>query len=319
MKKILLISIPFIAVCIFTACDDSLKGELFEKKVLINQNGFREYSLDFVGTSEQDTMFTVAVSGSEKTDRDIVVTLTVNADTLAGYNWERFRNDESQYYELLPPDMYSFQTDNIVIKAGTEYTSVPVTFYLDKFDREAKYVLPVSIAAVSEYTVAEPQYSTILMNTVLSNEYSGSFSLSGTITEVETGDRLDIQTTRTLRAESENSVSLYAGNIAENATARENYRIMMTVNDDNTLSFEPVHPEIIELTADEPAHIEDPESFVNMVSVTRQVDAQNSRRVFVTTTFHMSYNYIDKTEPDTPIEYRWSGMASRSETITLRQ
>ena len=117
MKRTIIFLLAVAASCV--ACDNNLEDELFVKHVLINQNGFREYDLNYVDAAVRDTIITVAVNGSSKLDRDIVVDLAVNPDTLAGYNWERYRNDRSLYYELLPEECYSFDGEGIVIKAGT--------------------------------------------------------------------------------------------------------------------------------------------------------------------------------------------------------
>lgn len=311
MKKTIIFLLAVAAS--FTACDNNLEDELFIKHVLINQNGFREYDLNYVDVSVRDTIITVAVNGSSKLDRDIKVDLAINPDTLAGYNWERFRNDHSLYYELLPEECYSFNGEGVVIKAGTEYTDIPISFNLDKIDKDKSFILPISIVSTSEYKIGDPDYSTILMNIVLSNSYTGNYSLSGTIREVATGDFIDVRSTRTLRVVDPNTVSLYVGNISERATNRENYRMNMTVNADSTLTFTPLHPDIIEIIRDEPNL--DPKNPRNKILVERTIDVQNSHKSYVVTTFYMYYNYIDKTDPADPIEMRWEGTCSRTKTV----
>ena len=106
MKRILLTL--FVAIGMCTACDEGLPDEIFVKHVLINQNGFREYELNYVNTPIKDTIISVAVNGSSRLDRDVRVDLAVNPDTLDGYNWEKYRNDRSLYYEMLPEICYSF-------------------------------------------------------------------------------------------------------------------------------------------------------------------------------------------------------------------
>ena len=119
MKKAIIFLLA--ATAFFTACNNNqLDDELFIKHVLINQNGFREYDLNYVDANVRDTLITVAVNGSSKLDRDVRVDLAVNPDTLEGYNWEKYRNDRSLYYELLPEECYSFNGEAIIIKAGRE-------------------------------------------------------------------------------------------------------------------------------------------------------------------------------------------------------
>lgn len=310
MKKAIIF---LLAVTAFTACNDKLPDELFVKHVLINQNGFREYDLNYVDASVRDTLITVAVNGSSRLDRDIRVDLAINPDTLEGYNWEKYRKDRTLYYELLPEECYSFNGEGIVIRAGTEYTDVPISFNLDKIDKDKNFVLPISIVSTSEYKVGAPQYSTVLMNVVLSNAYTGTYSLSGTIREVATGDFIDVRMTRTLRVVDPATVSLYAGNTSERVSNRENYRMNMTVNTDSTLTFTPLRPDIIEIRRDEPNL--DPKNPRNKILVERTVDVQNSHKSYVVTTFYMYYNYIDKTDPADPVEMRWEGTCSRTKTV----
>ena len=88
MKKAIIFLLA--ATAFFTACNNNqLDDELFIKHVLINQNGFREYDLNYVDANVRDTLITVAVNGSSKLDRDVRVDLAVNPDTLEGYNWEK--------------------------------------------------------------------------------------------------------------------------------------------------------------------------------------------------------------------------------------
>lgn len=314
MKKTILILLAVAGL--FAACDNKLPDEMFVKHVLINQNGFREYELNYVNASIKDTVITVAINGSSKLDRDVRINLAINPDTLNGYNWEQYRNDKSLYYEMLPEDCYSFDGNDIVIHAGTEYTDVPVQFYLDKIDKEKKFILPISIVSTSEYSIGNPKYSTILMHVVLSNAYSGNYSLSGTIREVATGDFIDVRMNRTLRVIDPSSVSFYAGNTPENISNRENYRIDMTVNRDSTLTFKAEHPDIIEIRSDEPNL--DPKNPKNKILVTRTVDSQNSHKSYEVTTFYTYYNYIDKTDPTDPIEMRWEGTIARTKTILTK-
>ena len=50
----------------------------------------------------------------------------------------------------------------------------------------------------------------------------------------------------------------------------------------------------------------------------RTVDSQNSHKSFVVTTFYAYYTYIDKTDPEDPIEMRWEGTLSRTKTVMTK-
>lgn len=314
MKNICFITLLFAISATLSGCEkDKLPEEIFHKQILLNQNGFKEYELNYVGTNERDTMITVAVSGSSKLQKDVVVDLQIDTDTLRGYNWEKYRNNESLYYELLPEDCYQIEGNSIRIHAGTEYTSVPIRFFLDRIDKSKRYILPISIASATEFPVAEPNYSTILMCISLANEFSGSYSLSGRQTEVASGDFIDVKMTRTLRVESPQSISLYAGNVSEVSPTRENYRIEVIVNADSTLTYRAARPDLIEIKADAPElDIKNPR---NRITVEKTIDSQNSHKAYVVTTLYMQYNYIDKSNPQDPEENRWEGSCTRTRIV----
>jgi len=294
------------------SCNPDLPDELFRKTVLLNQNGFLEYDLPFLESSIQDTTIAVAVNGTSKLNRDVCAKLDVDADTLKGYNWDQFRNDESLYYELLPEECYEFTRDFITIKAGTEFTTVPIRFYLDKFDRSKNYVLPIRIVEATEYPIAERNYSTILMSLVLSNSYSGKYGMTGTLQEQGGDGALDVQMTRTLRALDYNTISLLASNTSEKSANREAMRMTMKVNADSTLTFTPTSPT---LTLKPSAVNMDEKNPCNRYFVKTTTDAQNSHKKYVVTTFHVKYQYIDSSNPNNTVTANWTGTISRTKII----
>lgn len=315
MKKILLGALASLAL--LASCENQLPEEMFVKKVLINQNGFRTYEFDYTERSQTDTTISVAVSGTSELTKDIRVSLAVNSDTLAGYNWERFRNEESLYFKLLPDDCYDFNGEDIIIKAGDEYTDVPITFYLDRISKDESYVLPISVVSVSDYQIGEPQYSTVLINVVLSNEHSGAYTLSGTLREVAPNITFDVKMTRTMRAENKNTISFFAGNVSETNPDREKYRILAEVLADSTLVLSAAHPEFIDLRPDNPnLGKDDPK---NRIIVERTMDPQNHRKQTTVTTFYLQYYFTDKTNPEDPYELRWKGAASMAKVKFLKQ
>ena len=309
LKYLFAVIAGFLAVA---ACNQELPEELFTKTVLLNQNGFREYDLPFLESSIKDTTVSVAVNGTSVLHQDVQVRLDVNVDTLAGYNWDQFRNDESLYYTLLPEECYEFTKDFVTIKADTEYTPVPIRFYLDKFDRSKNYVLPISIVEATEYPIAEPRYSTVLMSLVLSNDYSGTYNVVGTLQEQGGDGSLDVQMARTLRAVDYETVSMYASNTSERYAKRENMRINMTVNADSTLTFTSVSPT---LTLKPSAVNMDEKSPCNRYFVKVSTDAQNSHKKYVVTTFYVKYQYIDASNPANTVTANWTGTISRTKIL----
>ena len=291
---------------------NKLPEELFTKTVLLNQNGFREYDLPFMGIATKDTTLSIAVSGSSTLAVDVKARLDVKPELLEEYNWEQFRTDESLYYTLLPEECYEFSRDFFTVNAGSEYTTVPIRFYLDEFDRSKNYVLPIAIVEASEYPVADPKYSTVLMSLVLSNTNSGTYNLVGTLQEQGGDGILDVQMTRKLKAVDNETVSMYASNTSERFSGRENMLIHMKVNADSTLSF---------ISASEtltlrPAKVNmDEKNPCNRYFVKTTTDTQNSHKKYVLTTFYVKYQYTDASNPNNPVTANWTATISRTKVV----
>lgn len=311
MKKLSLYILLLASLCV--GCDNELPEEIFQKTVLINQNGFLDYPLAYtINSTEIDTMIAVAVSGTSVLKNDIVVDLKVNPDTLDGYNWEKFRYDEILFHDLLPQECYSFNGDGIVIKAGTEYTSIPIKFYLDKIDKMKDYVLPISITSTSGYQIAAAKRSTVLMHILLSNFYSGTYDVSAKLKEEGFDDVLDVRMKRSLKVEDSKTCYMYLGNINENNASRDLYHAKMHINDDNTLTFTPLNKDQ-DIVADAPSLVEKQER--NCVTVVRTQDVFNSHKFTEVTTFYVNYTYKDLSIPDAPIIVRWDGTLSRTKIV----
>lgn len=314
MKKIYYIIIAsLVALLMVSSCQyNTLPEELFTKTVLLNQNGFREYDLPFIGVTTKDTTISIAVSGSSKLATDVRARIDVRPELLEDYNWEQFRSDESLYFSLLPEDCYEFSRDFFTIKAGMEYTSVPIRFYLDEFDRTKNYVLPIAIVEATEYPVADPKYSTVLMSLVLSNSNSGIYNMVGVLQEQGGDGVLDVQMTRTLKAVDNETVSMYVSNTSERFSGRENMLMHMKVNADSTLTFTSFSPT---LTL-RPAQVNmDEKNPCNRYFVKTTTDTQNSHKKYILTTFYVKYQYTDASNPTNPVTANWTATISRTKIV----
>lgn len=312
MKRIIFTLL--ISAAAFVACDNGLPDEMFEKKVVITQNGFLKYPLDYTNAANSisDTIISLAVSGTSRLSRDVTVNLKIDTDTLRGYNWEKFRSNEALYYEELPSNCYEMELTGFVIKAGSEYANVPIRFFLDNFDKEKNYILPIAIESVSEYVIGDADYSKVLMNTKLQNEHSGTYNLSAKAREENDSELLDVKLVRELSVYNRNTCYFYAGNIAENNPNRDTYKVYMEILSDSTLVFTPDNPNMV-MQADTPdLDIENPKNRVSR-SVTR--DVNNKRRYTIVTTFYINYWYTDLSIPDEPVKVRMDGTMMRTKVI----
>lgn len=70
---------------------DKLADELFMKNSYIVHNGWQEYALEVTEDNTAILPIYFGVNGTSGNDKDIVLTVELDPDTLAGYNWVNIR------------------------------------------------------------------------------------------------------------------------------------------------------------------------------------------------------------------------------------
>src|SRR5690606_10831434 len=121
----------------------------------------------------------VLVNGTTANDKDIVVTVAIDHDTLADLNFERFRHRTDLYFKQLGEKHYEFETMTTTIPAGENTGLINVNFILEDLDLVDEYILPLKIASTSHYGINPRKwYKKCLMHVVPFNDYSGVYSAS---------------------------------------------------------------------------------------------------------------------------------------------
>lgn len=104
----------------------------------------------------------------------ITVTLKANPDSLNSYN-----HANSTDYTLLPAADYNASSLSVVIPAGQNLANLVVKVNTSALDPSLTYVLPLTIASVSQSGIQISNYNTILYELTVKNAYDDLYTETG--------------------------------------------------------------------------------------------------------------------------------------------
>ncbi len=296
MRKIIFIYIAVLSLLALSySCNDELDNELFEKAVLLTQNGWIEQELYIDESGVISIPVVVSVNGTSGNDKDVSVEVRLAPDTLSNYNFEKYRTQTELYYQQPESSSIVFQDEVIKIPAGTLYGVSALTFDLNKLsDRYADYVIPLEIGSTSAYQIAGDDYSKALLHVVLKNSFSGNYT--GEIAVYKTredgsndsGNKLTVGI-KSLYALSGQTCYFYAGQFDRASVERNQFIVDITIDDQDHVLLESPNAGL---------NLNMEEASVEISSVEHTTD---SRYLIVTTTIKMKYTFIDLTQLDRPV------------------
>lgn len=232
MKKI----ISLLTIIIFfgsVACNKEWTTEQFEHyisfKAPINGDGVTPIHIRYKPDGMVNYQLPVIVSGTTNNEKNLLVHLGVDPDTLIAFNDANFQNRTDLYYKELTNEYFKIP-DTVSIVNGANTSLVNIGFTLNNIDLVNKWILPLTIESSSsnDYTPnPRRDYSKALLRIVPFNDYSGDYS--GTALKVYLKGEEDgaaiVKSTVKAYVVNEESIFLYAGTVDENKPDRKNYKI----------------------------------------------------------------------------------------------
>lgn len=295
MKRIKYIGIALSALFGFSSCADELNDELFQKFSYLTSNGWYECTLDIKDDNTVDLPVYFGVNGTSGNDKNIVLQLTTDADTLAKYNFEKYKNQIEAYYALLPESSYQFDASSYTIPAGEIKTKALCNINLNKLrgiDIYDEYVLPLVISSSAGEPIGPGKYSKVLYSLNFQNSYSGNYTCSGKLKEE--GKNYETEaSSRRLYAISKDECYFYAGNVGREDKGKENYIITLKRNSaDNTFIFTPN------------ANNQDLDLHDSRASMTTRftIHSTDARKMNMQTTISVAYKYKQKATSSTSLD-----------------
>lgn len=287
------------------ACNDEWKDEIYRKEVglksVLNSQGVTDVYLRYKANGEVTYRLPVIVGGSQTNEQNLDVRIAVDNDTLADLNEARWKKRTDLYYQQLGEAYYELPSPTCHIAAGECVGLYDIRFKFVGLDLVDKWVLPLTIVDGPSYQ-ANPRknYRKALLRVMPFNDYSGSYSATSMNIYVEDNASAMTAASRTLFVVSEKQCFFYAGVISEELIDREKYKVVLTFNEDGTMT----------------AKAADPANEMNFQAVGQPTYATSMMEDATIpylehhyTTLYLKYKYNDVTTYgiDTPIAYRAEG------------
>ena len=123
--------------------------------------------------TEIDLPITVSYSGAQTAPQDISVKVAVASTTVI----DEYNTQQGTNYIILPSNLYTFSTTDLVIPNGQRTSSFNIKFKTAQFDLTKNYVLPITITSAS-FGIISGNFRTILLNIKAKNKYDGIYNVT---------------------------------------------------------------------------------------------------------------------------------------------
>ena len=297
-----------VSLLTFTSCNDEWKEEQYKHlisfKAPLNYAGTNRIYVRYKPHGKVTYKLPLIVSGSTPNPATLNVNVALDLDTLARMNQERFSIRKDLYYKLLPEKYYDFPS-TVTIPSGEHIGYLDIDFTLSDLDMVDKWILPITVTLGSGYAPnMRKHYRKALLRIFPFNDYSGTYSATAMKTyfydeasQQEMGDPL-VENERQAFVVNENTVFFYAGLMGEELIRREKYKILVTFNEDKSLTLSAADPDI---------RFEVPEGATPIWSQTSRMDEVIPYIEHRYTSLRLTYFFDDVTSASVPIRYKVTG------------
>lgn len=166
----------------FSSCEKDLLHEEQYKKVIYLKSKDQNFSIfpHRMNDSLTTGYVTVGAGGTRPLDEDIIVTLALDEELLADYNYRNFGENINAYFRLVDPTRYSVLNYDVVLKKGNPASVAVMAIEIDVngLSPDSTYIIPFRIASVSGGHEVNKEKQTILYQLRLENDYSNMASNS---------------------------------------------------------------------------------------------------------------------------------------------
>lgn len=302
-------SFLLLSTMMMVACNDSLEDELFHKFSYITRNGWQDYNLKVAGDNTAVLPLYFGVNGTSANEKDIVMQIAVDPDTLLGYNKNKFKNQEDLYYKILPEACYSFDADSYTIPRGELKAKGSVRVDLNKIREVGSlyndYVLPLQMISSTGEDMGARKFTTVLAHINYINDFSGNYVGKGVVKQKGTSYSTEV-TTSPLYAINNETCYLFVGEKNRSNTADYLHYVIEIVKDGNG-----------NLTARPGENTQGLNFKLNNIRMTRvyEMNYNDSRYYSEVTNLEISYDYVDSTNKLETLEMSYSGSFSMSKDV----
>lgn len=219
---------------IYSSCNNEWEDELYKNAISFAQNGVQDIHIRYKTGGEVTYRLPIVVSGSRENDKNYLVKVAIDKDTLNTMNFERFRYRDDLYFKYLEDNFWNIPSYEVVIPAGQNTATLDITFSLSNINMSQHWILPFTIEDDPDYEANHRKhYRKSLLNIIPFNDYSGKYgATAGYVYNKALGGLQDKNpqtlATKELFVVDENSVFFYAGLTEETLKERELYKVNAT-------------------------------------------------------------------------------------------
>lgn len=319
MKKY--VTYAFVAMgFLLGACNNEFNEEVYTHvvglKAVMNSEGTTNVYMRYEPDGKTIYNLPVIIGGSTANEENLNIRISVDPDTLASMNEERYKLREDLYYKLLPEEFYRFvnpaeestsgyATGLCLIPSGQSVGLFDIEFNFTGLDLRYKWVLPLTVEEDAGHTYLpnyRKHYRKAFLRVMPFNDYSGTYGATTMNVSIEGTDPTTVSS-RTFYVVDETTCFFYAGVVSEDYIEREKYKVNVKFNPDGTLTVTPADPNNeMNFAAGECTY-----------TTSSQEDATDANIVHEYTTLNMTYSYnnftdhIDKNGEPILINYSASG------------
>lgn len=261
MKTIIRKTAYFLALLGLAACEPfDFDQEMGQKTIcIISDNDLVYAGMHDLNDAESTGYISINCGGSLHIDRDVDVILEYAPEVLQQYNRIKFDIDETKYAKELSTNYYSIARLGLTLKADSPdtYGVMPIQIRPEGLSPDSIYLIPLRIKSVSTYAV-NPDKSQVLYQINLKNLYARTdeatiYNAAGKIQREGEAER-DAAASQTIHPLTKNSVRIFAGikGYEKNEEVIKKNAIIVTVNDDNSLTMKPYNADYIEVASIDP-------------------------------------------------------------------
>ena len=248
----------FLALLALTACESfDFEQEMGQKIIcIISDNDLVYTGMHDLNETESTGYISINCGGSLRIDRAVDVTLEYAPEVLQNYNKIKYDIDQSKYAKELPSKYYSIAQMGVTLKASSPdtYNVMPIQVKPEGLSPDSIYLIPMRIKSVSAYSV-NPDKSQVLYQVQMKNLYARTdestiYNAAGKL-QKEGESQRDAAASQTFHPLTKNSFRIFAGikGYEKNEEVIKKNGIIVTVNEDNSLTMKPYNADFIEVAS----------------------------------------------------------------------
>lgn len=261
MKTIIKKAGYFLTLLGLAACQPfDYEQEMGQKTICIISNSDLVYTgMHDLSQTESTGYISVNCGGSLHIDQDVDVILEHAPDVLQQYNRMKYDINQAKYAKELSSKYYSISQLGLTLKASSPdtYSVMPIQVKPEGLSPDSVYFIPLRIKSVSSYSV-NPDKSQVLYQIQMKNLYARTdkasiYNASGRLQKEGESVR-DAAASQTFHPLTGNAFRIFAGikGYEKNEEVIKKNGIIVTVNEDNSLTMMPYDADHIEVASIDP-------------------------------------------------------------------